>query len=161
VPAPTPVPAPRPPDGVTPPPPCLEIDADIPVCGDVAAAPNLVVTKRMPTRARVGDRVPITITVQNAGPRTAEGVRLHETPSSGARIARVAQGGTIRRDRTALWSLGNLSSGASRTVRATMVVTRTGLLSNVAVAAAQNALPDFDASALRARPALRPPSVTG
>jgi uncharacterized repeat protein (TIGR01451 family) len=160
-PTPTPVPAPRPPEGETPPPPCLEIEGDTPVCGDVASAPQLVVTKRMPVRARVGDRVPITITVRNAGPRTAEGVRLHETAPTGGRIARVAQGGTIRTARSAVWSLGNLSSGASRTVGATMIVRRTGLLANVAVAAADNAQPDFDASTLRARAALRPPSVTG
>jgi hypothetical protein len=147
--------------GATPPPPCLDIDDDIPVCGDLAAAPNLVVRKRMPARARVGDRVPITITVRNVGPRTARAVRLHETPARGARIARVAQGGSIRSDGTAVWSLRNLARGARRTVRATVLVTRTGLHTDTAVAAARNADPAFDAAALRARAARRPPAVTG
>jgi uncharacterized repeat protein (TIGR01451 family) len=131
------------------------------VCGDLAAAPNLVITKRMPTRARVGDRVRVTIAVRNVGFSTARAVRVYETPARGARLAGVARRGSIRRDGTAAWALGNLARGAARTVRATVVITRTGLHTDTAVAAAQNAEPAFDVAPRRARAAQQAPPVTG
>jgi uncharacterized repeat protein (TIGR01451 family) len=151
-------------EGVIPVPPCNDIDDDIPQCGDVAAAPHLMVTKRMPAHARVGDRVPITITVRNVGHATAHEVRLHETPPPGGRIVAAANHGSIQSDGTVVWNLGNLAPGESRTVHATMLVTRPGLHTDTAVASAGNADPAFDAAAVRARgaaPAPPPPVVTG
>lgn len=150
--------------GVIPVPPCNDIDDDIPQCGDVAAAPHLMVTKRMPAHARVGDRVPITIAVRNVGHATAHEVRLHDTPPPGARIVAAANHGSIQSDGTVIWNIGNLAPGESRTVHATMLVTRTGLHTDTAVASAGNADPAFDAAAVRARagaPAPPPPVVTG
>jgi uncharacterized repeat protein (TIGR01451 family) len=151
--------------GTIPPDPCHEVDSGIPECGDPTTNPNLVVTKRMPARARVGQRVRFTITVRNVGRGSAEGVRLHETPARGNRLLRVSRRGAIRSDGTAVWSLGRLAPGARRTVRATVRVTRTGLLTDTAVAAPGNADPAFDVAAVRARHRARPPSpppvVTG
>jgi uncharacterized repeat protein (TIGR01451 family) len=101
--------------------PCADlshVDSGHPECGDVAA-PHLMVAKDIPARAQVGDRVPITITVRNVGRPTATEVRLHETPPAGGRIVGVSDGGAIQSDGTAVWSLGNLAPGATRTVRAT------------------------------------------
>ncbi|HEY4281278.1 MAG TPA: hypothetical protein VGM91_23910 [Conexibacter sp.] len=154
--------------GITPPSQCLAPDLDIPECEDAAATPSLVVTKRMHARARVGDRVPITITVENLG-QTTRAVSLHETSSRGGRIVRVSHRGSIRSDGTAVWRLGILAPAAKRTVRATMLVRRAGLQVDTAVAEAGNAAPAFDVAVVRARaaphrpPAHRPPppAVTG
>jgi uncharacterized repeat protein (TIGR01451 family) len=150
--------------GTVPEDPCLDLDTDDPACVEVQEGPNLVVSKRMPASARVGDRVRITITVQNVGRNTARGVRLHETPPRGARIVSVGRGGSIQSDGTAVWDLGNLASGARRTVRATMLVGRTGSLMNTAVAEAGNAQPGFAVAGVSASGAARrppAPAVTG
>jgi uncharacterized repeat protein (TIGR01451 family) len=118
--------------------------------------PDLAVDKRMGEHARVGELVPITITVQNLGQGMAHGVQLHETPPSGMRIVRVANNGTIQRG-VAIWHLGNLSPGESRTVHATARVLRTGMHVDTAVATAMNAAPALSNAALRARAAVRPP----
>jgi Domain of unknown function DUF11/Prealbumin-like fold domain len=144
--------------------PCLDIDAGIPECGDVAAAPILAVAKRMPAHAHVGDVVPITITVKNLGRGAAHDVRLHEAPPHGGRIVAAANHGAIQRDGTVIWQLGSLAPGASRTVHATMRVTRTGSQLNLAVASAGNADPAVTQAALRARakrPPPAPPPFTG
>jgi hypothetical protein len=154
---------PPPPEGITPPPSCLDVEAGVPECGNVEDAPNLVVTKRMPARARVGDRVRIRISVQNVGRGTARAVRLFETPRGG-RIVRLGQRGSIRGDGTAVWRLANLAPGERQTVRATILVTRTALHIDTATAAAQNAEPAFDVAPERVRGAVRrqpPPPVTG
>jgi uncharacterized repeat protein (TIGR01451 family) len=131
--------------------------------------PDLAVDKRMRVQARVGALVPITITVHNFGEGTAHGVQVHETPPSGTRIVHVANGGTIQRDGTAVWHLGNLAHGESRTVHATVRVLRTGLHVDTAVATALNADPAPSNAAVHARLAARrprppsppPPVVTG
>jgi hypothetical protein len=155
--------------GAVPPPECVDIDNGIPECAELAAAPQLVVRKQMTAHARVGDRVRITMIVHNFGHGTAEQVRLHETPPHGGRIVGVADHGLIQRDGTTVWNLGNLAPGETRTVHATMLITRTGLHLNTAVASARNSRPSVAQATVRARapvnrprpPAPRPPIVTG
>lgn len=144
--------------------PCPDLEADNPECGaDAAAQPHLVVSKQMPAQARVGERVPLTITVRNVGHGTADQVRLHETPPEGGRIVAVADHGSLRRDGTVVWTLKSLASGATQTVHATMLLIRTGLLPDTAVADAINAAPALDRAVVRVRAAVhqRPPAVTG
>ncbi|HTU87380.1 MAG TPA: VWA domain-containing protein [Solirubrobacteraceae bacterium] len=140
---------------------CNDVVNGVPECGDVAAAPHLFVVKQMPAHARVGDRVPITITVKNVGGETAHSVVLHETPPPGGRIVAAANHGSIQSDGTVIWNLGDLVPGASRTVRATLLITATGLHTDTAVASAGNADPAFDVASVSAAPAVRPPPFTG
>jgi uncharacterized repeat protein (TIGR01451 family) len=123
-----------------------------------------VIAKRMPANAHVGDRVRVTITVQNVSRHTAHRVRLHETPPSGTRIVRAGNGGSIGNDGTAVWNLGTLAPGARRRVHVTLLVTRRGLHVNTAVVAAGNADPAFDVAGIEAAHRARrppPPPVTG
>lgn len=131
------------------------------VTGIPAPAPHLSVSKRMPANARVGDRVPIAITVKNIGHGKAHGVRVHETPPGGARIVAVADHGSIQPDGTVVWKLGSLAPKKSHTVHATMLVTRPGLHLNTAVASARDSYPAFDRVHQRDSRPPRPPSFTG
>jgi hypothetical protein len=123
-------------------------------------APQLAVVKRMPPQARVRELVPITITVHNLGRGTAKDVQLRENPPSGMRIVHVANGGTIQHG-TAVWHLGNLAHGESRTVHATAEVLRPGKHVDLAVATALNSDPALSMAALRARVHRQPPRFTG
>jgi uncharacterized repeat protein (TIGR01451 family) len=118
----------------------------------------------MPARARVGDHVPITLIVHNAGQGTAHDVHVHETPPDGGHIVAVSDHGSIQGDGTVVWHIGTLAPGETRTVHATMLVTRTGLLLNTAVDDAEDADPGVDTAPVRVRPAAPtppPPTVTG
>lgn len=132
-------------------------------CQDCEAvpAPHLTVEKRMPTDARVGDRVPIEITVSNIGEGAAHGVRVRETPPHGARIVAVADGGAKEPDGTVVWDVGSLAPDESRTVHATMVVMRPGSHLNTAVASVADGYPAFDRALQRDSAPPRPPSFTG
>ena len=129
--------------------------------------PHLGVVKDMPAHAHVGEEVPFTITVHNLGQGTATGVQVHETPPHGTQIVNVANHGRIQPNGTAVWHLGNLAPGTSRTVHGTLRVTQAGLHVNTAVATALNADPADSVAALRAPapapkpPAPPPPVVTG
>lgn len=156
---------PPPPGGPdVPSPPCPDHQADSPECKTEAGRqPQLEVVKRMPARARVGERVPIAIAVRNVGRGTADGVRLHETPPDGGRVVAVADHGSLQHDGTVVWDLGSLPPGATRTVHATMLVTGTGSLLDTAVAGAVNADPALGDAVVRvgAAPRPSPPAVTG
>ncbi|HUA71804.1 MAG TPA: DUF11 domain-containing protein [Solirubrobacteraceae bacterium] len=118
----------------------------------------------MPAHVRVGEDVSFTITVHNLGHGAAHGVQLHETPPAGMRIVSVANHGSSQANRTAVWHLGSIAPGESRTVRGTLRVTRTGLHVNTAVAIATNSEPAVSDAAVRARgtPPVPPsPIVTG
>lgn len=142
--------------------PCPDLEADNPECGaQEATQPHLAVSKQMPARARAGERVSITITVRNVGHGTANQLRLRETPLDGGRIVVVADHGSLGHDGTVVWDLGNLAPGATRTVHATMLLTRTGLLGDTAVATAVNADPALDDAVVHVAAAPRPPAVTG
>jgi uncharacterized repeat protein (TIGR01451 family) len=101
-----------------------------------------VVTKTMSRVARVGRRVRFTLTVTNTGAIAATKVLLADVPPaavtlSGLRASRSAR--VIRR--TAVWSLGTLAPGASRTIRGSVRVdaATAGLMRNLALATAENA----------------------
>lgn len=121
------------------------------------SVPSLSVAKRMPAHGRVGELVPITIVVRNFGHGTAHGVQLHETPPRGMRIVHVADGGSLSAHGVAVWHLGSLGHGASRTVHATARVLHPGLHVDTAVATALNADPALSNAAVRAAAARRPP----
>ena len=125
--------------------------------------PYLGVVKEMPAVARVGQEVTFTINVHNLGHATANGVDLHETPPQGMQLVSVANHGTIQLG-AAVWRLGNLAPGASRTVHGTVRVTQAGMHVNTAVATALNAEAALSDAAVRARAAAHPPPpppVTG
>jgi uncharacterized repeat protein (TIGR01451 family) len=149
--------------GEVPLPPCNDIDSGTPECPDLTGTPQLFVVKRMPATARVGDRLPITITVKNVGRTTAVEVTVHETPPPGGKIVGVANHGLLQSDGTVVWNLGALAPGETRTVHATMLITGTGLSTDTAVASAGNADPAFDVAAVRVRARVHapPPPVTG
>lgn len=147
-------------DATAPPDPCL----DPGVCGNVAAAPNLAIGETMPHTALVGETMPVSITVKNVGYSTAREVRLHERPPTGRPLVTVASPGSLRRDGTAAWRLGNLEPGETRTVRVTARVTRWGLHLNRAVASAANTDPALAQATVRATgvsPSRPAPRVTG
>jgi hypothetical protein len=148
--------------GTLPPLACLDFDP-APECGDLAAAPHLLVGKQMTSHARVGELAPITITVKNFGNASANHVRLYEVPSNGGRIVRASNHGRIGRHGTVVWVFGSLAPGARRTVHATMRGTRAGLVVNSATAAANNTDPAVAKAVMRVRAAHRrpPPPVTG
>jgi uncharacterized repeat protein (TIGR01451 family) len=127
---------------------------------------SLALDKTMPAHAHVGQRVPITITVQNVGTHTAIDVTVRETPPGGGRIVHAADHGSIQHDGTVVWHLGNLAPGEKLTVHATMLVIQAGYHLNSAVASASNADAVEAAAAVRAPlrhapPAPPPPAVTG
>jgi uncharacterized repeat protein (TIGR01451 family) len=127
--------------------------------------PNLRVVKTTPAHARVGELVAITITVHNNGHGTAHGVQLHETRPGGLQIVGVANHGSIDNG-VAVWHLGDLAPGESRTVHATARVVHTGRHVDTVVATALNAEPALSNAAVRARAAVHPsapppPVVTG
>ncbi len=150
-----PTPPPNPPPPPPPPPPV------------VIASTQLSVTKSTPRRARVGARVPFRLSVTNTGPLTATDVLLADVPpaamsltglrSSGARLLRVVRG-------NAVWTIGTLAPGQTRTVRGSVVLTSStlGIVRNTAIATASNAgvaVRQADVRVLAAR-TIRP-AVTG
>lgn len=121
-------------------------------------APHLAVHKTLPPRATVGERIPVTIIVRNIGHGTANNVVLHETRPAGLRLVAVANHGRLQADGSAVWHLGHMAPGATRTVHATALVIHTGVHPDTAVASAANADPAFSNARVRARRAARPPT---
>jgi uncharacterized repeat protein (TIGR01451 family) len=133
-------------------------------------ATRLALEKTMTRVAEVGERVRFRLTVTNRGSVTARHVIVADIPPaavalSGLRASRQARvsGGN------AIWRLGNLAAGASRTVRGSVVVRAgtPGLKRNLALAGAANAKLVSDRADSRIRGAGRalgrqaPPAVTG
>jgi hypothetical protein len=118
--------------------------------------PQLAVFKTMRPQAPVGALVPITISVHNHGRGTAHGVQLAENRPPGLQIIHVANGGTLHHG-TAIWHIGNLAPGATRTVHAVARVLHPGRHVDTAVASATNADSAVSVASLRARAAARPP----
>jgi hypothetical protein len=67
----------------------------------------------------------------------------------------------IEADGTVVWDIGRLAPGEMRSVHATMLVTRTGLLLNTVVEDATNGDPAADPDPIRVRPGPSPPTFTG
>jgi uncharacterized repeat protein (TIGR01451 family) len=148
-PEPTPPPSPSPPEASTEPPPT-----------------QLQVVKTMRRVARVGSRVRFALTVRNVGTVAATGVQVADVPPASVRLAALRTTGDFRFVRgNAVWRVGTLAPGASRTVTGSVRITSAapGLKRNLAVAAAVNAsvvIDPADVRVLRARRASSP-SFTG
>ena len=140
VPPPTPPPPPMPPT-VAPPPSQPESLA----AAKPAAAPavtRLRVDKRAPRLARAGQTVDYTLTVTNTGTVPARDVRLADQPPANVELSAVHT--TPRPQQVsggAVWRLGTIAPGQSKTVRGTvLIVTATpGRRRNAVIATAANA----------------------
>jgi uncharacterized repeat protein (TIGR01451 family) len=130
-PEPTPTPSPSPP--VTPPAPA-EV-AGLPVTA-------LRVVKNAPRVARVGNRIRFALTVTNTGTVAATSVQVADVPPAALTLTGVSATAGMRRVRgNAVWRLGTLGPGASRTVRGSVLIKAgtPGLKRNLALATAANA----------------------
>ena len=111
-------PAPQPPQ--PPPPPAPPQPPGPTVRGEFASLPStqLRVTKTAPRLVRVGHRVHFRLAVTNTGSAAAKGVHLLDIPPAAVTLVALeasARARVIRGD--AVWRLGTLAPGASRTIR--------------------------------------------
>lgn len=131
----TPAPPDPPPPG--PPPPGPPAPPIIPL-----AQAQLRVVKTAPRTARVGDAVAFELTVTNTGLAPARDVRLTDQPPPAVtlQLLRASAGARIVRG-DAVWRLGTLAPGESRTVSGSVRVRRgtPGLKRNIVLASAVNA----------------------
>ncbi len=142
---PAPPPPPEPPaPPAPPPPPAPPIPPTPPVPPVVIASTQLRVAKITPRRARVGQRVPFALRVTNVGPSAARGVLVKDVPPAAMSLTRLRSRGAlslrvVRGD--AVWVLGRLAPGASRTVRGSVLLTSAtpGVARNTFAATARNA----------------------
>ncbi len=128
-----------------------------------APSTRLRLIKLAPRVARIGRRVTVRLRVTNIGTVAATGVALGDSPSAAIALSRVQATGSPRISRgAAIWQLGTLAPGASRTVRVTALIESgtPGLKRNIAAALADNA--EVASAATNTR-LLRPsiPRVTG
>ena len=105
---------------------------------------QLSVVKTAPRVARVGDRVQFELTVRNVSDLTAQNVVMADIPPAALTLTQLHSSGggralLVRGD--AVWRLGNLAAGASRTVRGSVLIEAgtPGLKRNIVAAAAVNA----------------------
>ena len=127
-------------------------------------ATALRVVKRMPRVARVGERLRFTLTVTNTGTVAAANVRLADVPPAALALAALRSESRARVIRgNAIWRLGTLAPGASRTVRGSVLVQAgtPGLKRNLALATAINARLAGARADTRLLPARQAPPVTG
>jgi uncharacterized repeat protein (TIGR01451 family) len=132
---PTPVPAPGPSE---PPAPAASAPAA------AAGLPSTVlrVVKSAPRFARVGQRIPFSLTVTNVGTIDATSVQVADVPPAALTLSGLAATSGMRRVRgNAVWRLGTLAPGATRTVRGSVIIRSgiPGLKRNLALATALNA----------------------
>jgi uncharacterized repeat protein (TIGR01451 family) len=105
---------------------------------------HLRIVKRAPRVARVGDRVSFQLVVTNMGPVAARKVLVADVPPAAVRLASLQArgGGKVHRVRGhAVWRIGTLAPGATRTIRGSAQIKAgtPGLKRNVALAGAVNA----------------------
>ena len=152
-PPPTPL-APPPPEPPPPPPP-----------PEPPPATQLRVVKTAPRVARVGDRVPFRLTVTNTGSVTARNVRMADLAPGAVALASLRSSTRPRvvSRQGAIWRLGALAPGASRTIRGTVVITAgtPGLKRNMVFATAVNAQLVNDRADTRLLRQPTAPAVTG
>jgi uncharacterized repeat protein (TIGR01451 family) len=126
---------------------------------------QLRVVKRAPRVARVGDRVPFRLTVTNTGSVAARNVQMADVPPASLALAGLRTGTLpARRVRgNAVWRLGRLAPGASRTVRGTIRIEAgtPGLKRNLVLANAANANLVRDVADTRIMRQRIAPRVTG
>ncbi|HWK25246.1 MAG TPA: VWA domain-containing protein [Solirubrobacter sp.] len=151
-PSPTPLPpAPAPSPG---PPPAQILPAE---------ATQLRVVKSAPRRARIGDRVAVRLTVTNVGSVPATDVRLTDIPSAALHLTGFRGRGARVFRGNAIWRIGTLAPGESRTVRASAVIAAgaLGLRRNLVLATAVNANLVSDRADVRIAAARARGGVTG
>jgi len=132
---PTPVPSPGPSE---PPAPA----ASAPVAAAGLPSTVLRVVKSAPLFARVGQRIRFSLTVTNVGTIDATSVRVADVPPAALTLSGLAATSGMRRVRgDAVWRLGTLAPGATRTVRGSVIIKSgtPGLKRNLALATALNA----------------------
>ena len=153
---------PEPPIPPTPTAPTPPSPSVLPGTASSPASTRLRVVKVAARFARVGGRVPFRLTVTNTGRVPARNVRLADVPPAALALtslkssvrARVVRGGAI-------WHLGTLAPGASRTVRGTVRIKAgiPGLKRNLVFATAVNA--DLAHDRADTRLLVRRPRFTG
>jgi uncharacterized repeat protein (TIGR01451 family) len=132
---PTPVPAPGPSE---PPAPA----ASAPVAAAGLPSTVLRVVKSAPRFARVGQRIRFSLTVTNVGAIDATSVQVADVPPAALTLSGLAATSGMRRVRgNAVWRLGTLAPGATRTVHGSAIIKSgtPGLKRNLALATALNA----------------------
>jgi uncharacterized repeat protein (TIGR01451 family) len=153
LPLPPPPPPPPPPPGAQPPP------------STPRPSTRLSIVKTATRVARVGDRVRFRLTVTNRGSVAARRVRVRDIPPGAVTLASLRS--TTRRRvagrQGAIWRLGRLAPGASRTIRGSVVIRAgtPGLKGNFAYATAANAGLVDDRANTRLLRQRRAPPVTG
>jgi uncharacterized repeat protein (TIGR01451 family) len=98
----------------------------------------------MPRVARIGQRLPFTLTVRNVGSVPARSVLLADVPPASVSLAQLRTNSRVRvriNGGNAFWRLGTLAPGASRTIRGSVLITSgsPGLHRNIVGAVAVNA----------------------
>jgi len=125
--------------------------------------PRLVITKVGPRTARGGQVVRYVIRVTNRGRGVARNVRVSDRIPSGLGVAR--RNFTSLRNGTAVWSLGRLAPGQSRTITVSLraALRLTGSRTNLATASATGLAPVAARAVTTFTPAPRrvQPAVTG
>lgn len=116
------------------------------------AQANLVMAKSVNIASpAVGTNVAFTLTVTNSGPSDATGVLVNDLLPSGYTYVSDTSGGAYS-TATALWTVGNLVNGASRSITIVATVNPTGNYTNTATAAATEADPNPGNNAASATP---------
>jgi uncharacterized repeat protein (TIGR01451 family) len=89
-----------------------------------------------PTKVTKGQKTTYTLVVTNLGPQDATGVIVRDQlPSSETFVS--ASGGTYD-SKTGAWTIGNLANGHSATLKITVIVGKTGSITNVATIVASD-----------------------
>jgi uncharacterized repeat protein (TIGR01451 family) len=137
---------PSPPNPDPMPPPVDPTPAPVPPEPPTAPADEpstrLRVVKLAPRNAQVGRRLTVRLRVTNVGTIAATNVRLADIPPAAATFSRVQATGKPRFTRgDAIWDIGTLAPGASRTVKVSAILASAppGLKRNLAAAIADNA----------------------
>ena len=140
-PEPQPTPPPAPPEPGQPTPPAVT-PAPATGAGSPVPAAQIRVAKTSPRVARVGDRIPFTLTVTNTGSVAATNVQVADVPPAALTLTGLSATAGMRLVRgNAVWRLGTLSPGATRTVRGSVLIKSgtPGLKRNLVLATAVNA----------------------
>jgi uncharacterized repeat protein (TIGR01451 family) len=156
---------PVPPEPPTPPGPPGPPAPPVPPPVNPFGVAQLSVVKTAPRVARVGDTLQFELTVRNTGPDPARDVIVADVPPAALTLTELRADRRVQLVRgSALWRLGTLASGASRTVRGSVRLQAgtPGLKRNHVLATAVNASQvqnEADTRLLQQRPVT--PPVTG
>jgi len=116
---------------------CDTAEVTVPVSSSSGADLSLSKVVDNPT-ASVGDYVKFTVTVKNAGPSDAGGVKVSDQLPSGYSYITSSPSQGSYDDATGVWTVGSISDGASASLTITVKVNATGDYKNVAQVTASN-----------------------